>query len=221
MPERGTDAPIFDEGKFAVASTRCVYCDATLQPNSMFCLECGQLIPQAAKPPVPAQFSPGAAPVAAPQQAAPRAPSSVDPVPLPGTLPWQQRGTAQPEAPAPKAAPAEVRPRLNRAELVFSTGQRVRVAGNAVIGRKPAQTAQATGAQAIEVEDDTRSMSRVHLFLELNDGVMVVGDAGSSNGSGVQRDGVLVPLESGGTKVEVMPGDTVWVGDVNFVIHAA
>lgn len=221
MPEWGADAPIFDEGKFAVASTRCVYCDATLQPNSMFCLECGQLIPQSAKPPVPAQFSPAAAPAAAPRQAAPRSTSSIDPVPLPGTLPWQQRGAAQPEAPAPKAAAAVPRPRLDRVELVFSTGQRVTVAGNAVIGRKPAQTAQATGAQAIEVEDDTRSMSRVHLLLELNDGVLIVGDAGSSNGSGVQRDGVLTPLESGGTKVEVMPGDTVWVGDVNFVIQPA
>jgi hypothetical protein len=211
------------KGSSPVASTRCVYCDATLQPNSMFCLECGQLIPQSAKPPVPAQFSPGASPAAAaPQQKAPAAVSAVEPVPLPGTLPWQQRGTAQPEAPAAKpAAAVEVRPHLTRAELVFSTGQRVRISGNAVIGRKPAQTAQATGAQAIEVEDDTRSMSRVHLFLELHDGVLVVGDAGSSNGSGVQRNGVLVRLESGGSKVEVGPGVTVWVGDVNFVIHAA
>lgn len=222
MPEQGVDTPITEEGKFAVASTRCVYCDATLQPNSMFCLECGQLIPQSEKPPVPAQFSPGAASAPAVQhQAAPRATSAVDPVPLPGTLPWQQRGTAEPDAPVAKAAPVEVRQHLSRAELVFSTGQRVRIAGNAVIGRKPAQTAQATGAQAIEVEDDTRSMSRVHLFLELNDGVLVAGDAGSSNGSGVQRDGVLTPLESGGPKVEVHPGDTVWVGDVNFVIHSA
>ncbi|MBM7829569.1 hypothetical protein JOE59_000274 [Agromyces cerinus] len=171
---------------------------------------------------MPAQFSPGAASAPAVQhQAAPRATSAVDPVPLPGTLPWQQRGTAEPDAPVAKAAPVEVRQHLSRAELVFSTGQRVRIAGNAVIGRKPAQTAQATGAQAIEVEDDTRSMSRVHLFLELNDGVLVAGDAGSSNGSGVQRDGVLTPLESGGPKVEVHPGDTVWVGDVNFVIHSA
>jgi hypothetical protein len=32
---------------------------------------------------------------------------------------------------------------------------------------------------------------------------------------------VVTPLESAGTRLEVVPGDTVWVGDISFVIRAA
>lgn len=209
-----------------MASARCAYCDATLQPNSMYCLECGQLIPQqATRPPVPAQFARPAAP-ADPTDVAPAAPapaSRIDPVPLPGTLPWQQRPApaAEPAQAAAAAAPTTPQARVERVELAFSTGQRVIVAGSAVVGRKPADTALAMGIQGIEVADDTRSVSRVHLFLDVADGVITVGDAGSSNGSGVQHDGTVTPLESAGTRVEVVPGDTVWVGDISFVIRAA
>jgi hypothetical protein len=147
-------------------------------------------------------------------------------VPLPGTLPWQQRPAQASEASerrpaAASAAKRDSRPPLERVELAFSTGQRVTVGGSAVVGRKPVDTALAMGVQAIEVADDTRSVSRVHLFLDLVDGVITVGDAGSSNGSGVERGGVVTPLESAGTRLEVVPGDTVWVGDISFVIRAA
>lgn len=209
-----------------MASARCAYCDATLQPNSMYCLECGQLIPQQpVRPPVPAQFAKPATATDVPK-AAPKASSSrIEPVPLPGTLPWQQRSGSNAEGQrqqvaAPAAEPAP-RARFERVELLFSTGQRVMVAGSAVIGRKPADTALAMGVQAIEVADDTRSVSRVHLFLDVADSVIMVGDAGSSNGSGLERDGSVMPLESAGTRVEARPGDTVWVGDISFAIQPA
>lgn len=186
----------------------------------MFCGECGQLVPQAgARPPVPPQFTP-LPPVAAPAaRPAAAAPSQIAPVPLPGSLPWQQAGVARPEPVAPQPVPAE-RPKPSRIELAFSTGQRVVVGGSAVIGRKPEHTALATGAQPIEVQDDTRSVSRVHLFLELADGVITVGDAGSSNGSSIERAGVVMPLESAGERLEVFPGDRVRVGDIAFEIRA-
>jgi hypothetical protein len=195
----------------------------------MYCLECGQLIPQQpARPPVPAQFAPERSnPVTTDAAApAPRAPSRVEPVPLPGTLPWQQRPAPAAEAserPVAGASAARREPRtpIERVELAFSTGQRVTVAGSAVVGRKPVDTALAMGVQAIEVADDTRSVSRVHLFLDVADGVITVGDAGSSNGSGVERGGAVTPLESAGTRLEVVPGDTVWVGDISFVIRPA
>ncbi len=212
-----------------MASARCAYCDATLQPNSMYCLECGQLIPQQpTRPPVPAQFAPERSTSVETDAPAPvpRAASRVEPVPLPGTLPWQQRpasAAAANDRPAAAASVAknEPRPPVERVELAFSTGQRVMVAGSAVIGRKPADTALAMGVQAIEVADDTRSVSRVHLFFDLAEGAITVGDAGSSNGSGVERGGAVTPLESAGTRLEVAPGDTVWVGDISFVIRPA
>lgn len=204
-----------------VASARCVYCDATLQPNSMYCLECGQLIPQASSaPPVPAPFA-GAKPAptvrteVAPAAAAVRP----EPVPLPRSLPWQQPGA---RSEAPVAAPEPAAPKaVERVELQFSTGQRVVVEGAAVIGRKPADTALAMGARAVEVQDDTRSVSRVHLFLEVAGGRITVGDAGSANGSRVERGGREAPLESAGTRVAVEVGDAVWIGDLRFVIQAA
>ena len=207
-----------------MASARCAYCDATLQPNSMYCLECGQLIPQqAVRPPVPAQFAKPAA-ADAPKAAPAAASARIEAVPLPGTLPWQQRSTARPDGPRRQVAvAAEPAPqaRLERVELLFSTGQRVTVAGSAVIGRKPADTALAMGVQGIEVDDETRSVSRVHLFLDVADGVVTVGDAGSSNGSGLERGGTVTPLESAGTRIEARPGDTVWVGDISFAIRPA
>lgn len=207
-----------------MASARCVYCDATLQPNSMYCVECGQLIPQQpVRPPVPAQFAPAReAPVARADAPAPAAPTSVEPVPLPRTLPWQQpRSSGEPSAAssAPAAAPAAAP--IERVELAFSTGQRVVVTGAAVVGRKPADTALATGARAVEVQDDTRSVSRVHLFIEVVDGTVLVSDAGSANGSRIERGGQVTPLEAAGTRVPAQLNDTIWLGDLSFVILPA
>lgn len=200
-----------------MASARCAYCDATLQPNSMFCAECGQLVPQLSRPPAPASLPGAARPTPAPGAvAAPAAPRQpIDPVPLPSLLPWQQAKAN--ERPVVASAP----PVLQKVELLFSTGQHVMVSGRAVIGRKPAQTAAATGVQAIEVLDDTRSVSRVHLYFELIEGRITVADAGSSNGSHVERAGQEIPLAGSGDVVEVVPGDRVWVGDISFEMRAA
>jgi len=186
----------------------------------MYCVECGQLIPQQPlRPPVPAQFARPReqATSKADAPATPRA-TSVDPVPLPRTLPWQQSVRSEP-TPAPvttqTAAPIE------RVELAFSTGQRVVVTGAAVIGRKPADTALALGVRAVEVQDDTRSVSRVHLFLEVADGSILIGDAGSANGSRLERGGTVMPLEAAGTRVTAAVGDTVWLGDLSFELRAA
>ncbi|GAA1731452.1 FHA domain-containing protein [Microbacterium paludicola] len=169
-----------------MASARCAHCGATLEPNTMYCLGCGQLI-------------------------------------LPGALreeaddgwsvPERPQRPAQAPAPAAPAAP-EAKAWPDRVQLVFSTGQQVVIAGAAVIGRKPEQTAVNMGAQGIEVADDTRSMSRVHLFLELEAGELRAGDAGSSNGSAIERGGRRIPLAGTGERVAVLHGDVLWVGDV-------
>lgn len=195
-----------------------MYCDATLQPNSMYCVSCGQLIPQhSSTPPVPAQFQ-VARPAPTPRADTPThaAAAALEPVPLPRSLPWQQQGVRiEPPMPAAPAAPIE------RVELLFSTGQRIVVEGAAVIGRKPADTALAMGARGVEVVDDTRSVSRVHLFLEVQGGQITVGDAGSANGSRIERAGRVMPLESAGTRVAVEIADTIWLGDLSFVLNAA
>ncbi|MFL0410066.1 hypothetical protein ACH0AH_02705 [Microbacterium paludicola] len=169
-----------------MASARCAHCGATLEPNTMYCLGCGQLILPGA---LREQVDDGWSVPERPQRPAPAA------------------APVAPAAPEPKAWP-------DRVQLVFSTGQQVVIAGAAVIGRKPEQTAVNMGAQAIEVADDTRSMSRVHLFLDLGDGSLRAGDAGSSNGSAIERGDRRIPLTGTGERVEVLRGDVLWVGDV-------
>jgi len=193
-----------------MASARCVYCDATLTPNSAYCLECGQLIPQSAAAPVaPAPaFAPSAA--GRGDSAAPAA----EGVPLPRSLPWQ--GSREPEsAPALDPRPA----RLESVELAFSTGERVRVTGKVVLGRQPADTAHAMGGRPIQVADTTRSVSRVHMFLDVADGAVSIADAGSANGSRLQRGASVHQLETGGAAATAAPGDVVWLGDVSFTIR--
>lgn len=187
-----------------MATARCAYCNATLMPNSAYCLECGQLIPQAA---VAVPVAPVAAASAEP--ATPARDSRASGVPLPGSLPWQGKRPVD----APETTPP-VPTRVESVELVLPTGERVRVSGTVVLGRQPADTAHAMGARSIAVDDTTRSVSRVHMFLHVADGQVTVADAGSVNGSRLQRGKSMYRLESGGSPLPVGPGDTVWLGDV-------
>jgi hypothetical protein len=193
-----------------MASARCVYCDATLTPNSAYCLECGQQIPQASSAPSPA--TPVFAGSASRPDAAPQGGSSAAAVPLPRSLPWQTTRAPESEPTPVVSEPPRV---IESVELVLGTGQRVRVSGPVVLGRQPADTARTMGARSVAVPDDTRSVSRVHLFLEVAGGKVTVADAGSANGSRLQRGGTMYQLESGGAAVQAAPGDVVWLGDVS------
>lgn len=133
-------------------------------------------------------------------------------IPLPTPFAGTAVGTTQP--PAPMTASA-----VQAIELQFSTGVTVLVQSVAVIGRNPTQSAMNAGAQAIAITDDSRSVSRVHLTLELNAGHVFVTDAGSSNGSAIVRGPRTLPLAEG-VPTEALPGDVVWIGDVSFTMTA-
>ena len=194
----------------------------------MFCLSCGQLV-AGAYPPVPQAFQQqpaAAAPVA--QSGEPSRPATPGaPIPLPAPL-----GVAPSDAAAvhasqvPASAPPAAQPAgtpaqpLRAVSLSFSTGDRAVVSGTAVIGRVPQAAAQNSGAQAVEVTDASRSVSRVHLTLTVSAGTVTVSDAGSGNGSSVERGGVRTPLVEG-RAVTVQPGDRLWLGDVSAEIAPA
>ncbi len=192
-------------------SARCAYCDADLRPNSMFCLNCGQLV-GGGVPPVPSGLTPPPTRPAAPAPPTASAPGAdAAPVPLPSR--WEAPGAPKSE-PAPSARPTQVSVRPAALTIAFSTGDRVTVSGPAVIGRRPQSTAQNSGAQAVEVHDTSRSVSRVHLLLGFDDSGVSVTDAGSGNGSSLERGGVRTPLREGRT-AQVLPGDRLWLGDVS------
>lgn len=199
-----------------MASARCVYCNATLIPNSAYCVECGQLIQQGAAA-APAPAAPVAQAPAAVKPAGARAGSGV---PLPRSLPWQAAAPQAPPTSTPTPEVPVVEKVLESVELQFDSGERLRVTGKAVLGRQPADTAHTMGARPVAVADTTRSVSRVHLFLNVENGQLTVADAGSANGSRLERDRRVVQLEGGGQPVAARVGDVVWLGDVRVAIRA-
>lgn len=181
-----------------MASARCVHCSTVLQPNSMYCLGCGQLIMRRpdldGDDSVASGWEPRPRPKPAPE------PAAVEPVPEPALR--------------PVAAGAPGTDWGEKVKLTFGTGEEVTITGDAVIGRKPGATAANMGAQSIEVTDPERTVSRVHAFLQLRDGHLTALDAGSANGTSVERAGRRIPLPSSGEYVALRDGDTLWVGDV-------
>ena len=217
----------------------CIYCGEQLRPNSMFCFRCGQLVqvPQesqerssrpaahgkvgGAAPVRPVRERPADASAATPVFGAHQpAPPRWSPPRLSDNAPRRRADTpaaATPVAqavPAAPVVPAAAPSVASTVVLTFSTGDRVIVVGNAVIGRKPQSEALNSGAQAIQIDDPQKSLSRVHLLLTVDERGASVTDPGSANGSSLERAGVVTRLAEGQPTV-VLPGDRLWLGDVS------
>jgi len=223
----------------------CIYCGEQLRPNSMFCFRCGQLVHTTADSPerVPAHTR---ASSTVTQHHTPERPGQVAPTPpqfgvqAPVPPRWSpprlsenaprrradpapsQEAAAQstPAVPAAPVVPAAAPSAGSTVVLSFSTGDRVIVVGNAVIGRKPQSEALNSGAQSIPIDDPKRSLSRVHLLLNVDSRGATVTDPGSANGSSLERAGVTARLVEGQPTV-VLPGDRLWLGDVSADLSTA
>lgn len=116
-------------------------------------------------------------------------------------------------APLVPAATAEERPAADiRAVLRLDHGERVEVRGPLLIGRAPASVAGDGSVDVLQVADETRSVSKTHLeILPARRGVVVV-DRGSTNGSGLVRDGKETTLPPG-EPTPLHAGDMVRFGD--------
>ncbi|WP_285726606.1 RDD family protein [Psychromicrobium xiongbiense] len=114
----------------------------------------------------------------------------------------------QPEPPAP-AAPAQ--PPVYR--LSFDDGRIMDIRGTVLIGRNPAGYDGEMIDQLIDVQDQSRSISKTHLHLVASpDGVWVT-DRGSTNGSAlVTSEGQKTRLHSG-EPLLARPGVVVRFGD--------
>lgn len=151
-----------------------------------------------------------AADVSAPEAPAP--PTSAPPT-------RRQAEAVASKAPAP--APADdPQPQAPRAVLILDSGRRIEVRATTLFGRAPAAAAGEGAVQLIQVEDDTRSISKTHLAVMLGRRGLVVVDRASTNGSSVIRGGaetVLVP----GQPVALLDGDTVQFGDRSMRVQLA
>ncbi|MBE6484416.1 MAG: FHA domain-containing protein [Actinomycetaceae bacterium] len=153
----------------------------------------------------PAAFPVSAAsPLVGQQPAQWSAPSAVSagPAGVGGEVPAQP-----PNFPAqPGAAPVFAA----RARLIFDDGTVRYLNGTLVLGRNPAPDPAHQGADMLPITDPSRSVSKTHVALTLRDGMVLVEDLRSTNGT--------VVVAAGGEPQQVTPGNPVWARDGDSVI---
>lgn len=120
---------------------------------------------------------------------------------------------------APSPAPAAPRPAdrpapagTARWRLTFDTGETLVVEGLALVGRRPEPRAGERVRHLLALPSSDMSLSKTHAQLHLADGVLVVMDRGSTNGSVLNRRGVARDLAPG-RPATLVDGDRVRFGD--------
>jgi uncharacterized RDD family membrane protein YckC len=149
--------------------------------------------PPPSPPPPPPPAAPAPAP--APQHRAP------DPEP---SLPRQQLG--YPLVPEPQGPAARWR-------VSFDSGESFLVQGLTLVGRRPEPRSGEDPGQLVALRSDDMSLSKTHAQLQVvADGVLVVMDRGSTNGTVLLRQGVARDLAAG-RPTTLLDGDHVRFGD--------
>ena len=171
-------------------------------------------------PPPPAQAlhtSPGSEPASEPV---------LTPVPMPAAKPAVEPVVAS-RVPAPAAAVAPSESSVPAAEeasapappsrtwvAVLDNGREVPVRGLVVLGRNPHARPGEDSAELVKLSDETRTVSKSHLALNLDsEGRLLAADRSSTNGSTVTTsDGVTTPCVPE-QAVRVAEGSVISMGD--------
>ena len=104
-------------------------------------------------------------------------------------------------------------PPLARWRVSFDTGETFVVEGLTVVGRRPEPRAGEEVRHVVPLPSEDLSLSKTHAqFQVAPDGVLVVMDRGSTNGSVLIRGGVPKDLQPG-KPTTLLPGDEVAFGD--------
>jgi len=185
---------------------------------------------QAHQPPVPSHAAPQQ-PIPqqpAPQQPAPQQPpgqhARQQPVAPPAQRPPSGQGVQQPRPPADDGRTA-VRsvpgapPTGPRWRVTFDNGETFVVEGLALVGRRPEPRSGEQVHHLVPLTSADMSVSKTHAqFGPAADGVLVVMDRGSTNGSVLIRQGVARPLTAG-KPATLVDGDTVSFGDRQMAVR--
>lgn len=182
-------------------------------PRHVVNLTAMRLVPA---PPAPANPPSGPPPTSAPAPTPPPAPAPAapprppqhrapDPQPDPRpVVPRQQLGYPL----VPEPAGPEARWRVS-----FDSGESFVVAGLTLVGRRPEPRAGETAHHLVALRSGDMSLSKTHAQLQVvAEGVLVVMDRGSTNGSVLLRRGVSRSLTQG-RPATLVDGDTVRFGD--------
>jgi uncharacterized RDD family membrane protein YckC len=158
-----------------------------------------------------AQRAPVAAPARSPSPPSSRTPAS----------PRQQLGyPLVPEAPAQSRPPVEGRTVVTGDSgapagwrVTFDSGESFLVEGLALVGRRPEPRRAEPVRHLVPLRSADMSLSKTHAQFDVApDGVLVVMDRGSTNGSILIREGLAREL-SGGRPATLVDGDRVRFGD--------
>jgi hypothetical protein len=147
------------------------------------------------------------------EDAAPAAPAAVpvSPAPSAAPAPAYESGAYEPSAYEPSA----YEPSVARGSVVLTLddGRTIEITGAGILlGRDPALPAGAPPLTPVAIDDQTKSVSKSHLAILRSGSAVTIVDLGSTNGSGVVRDGAehtLDPQE----QVALRTGDTLRLGD--------
>jgi uncharacterized RDD family membrane protein YckC len=151
--------------------------------------------PQVQPTPVPAAPTPA---VVAPTGA----PPSVVPAPRPD--PGYRQPSPQPSSAPSAPPPDELRPPATDWVAVLDDGRRVNIDRLVLLGRNPRPQPGEEDAQLVKIADETRTVSKLHLAIGVDQAGLYVVDRGSTNGSTVTNPG--------GASKRCQPGDVVYVG---------
>ncbi len=188
--------------------------------------------PRPSGPPPTAR--PAAPPVPPPARRQPLGPPLVDQLPATVPAPVQppvQRPAGPPPAGPPPAGPPAAPPRHSAAErttirnapegrralarwrVSFDSGESFLVEGLALVGRRPEPRPGEPVRHLVPLRSGDMSLSKTHAqFQVAPDGVLVVMDRGSTNGSILIRQGVSRALTAG-KAATLLDGDRVRFGD--------
>lgn len=190
-------------------------------PKAVVNLTAMRLVPAPSTPPPPPPGTAPAAPAAPATPAAPAAPPPTPPAaPEPVAVP-QRRAPQHRAEPEPAAARQQLGYPLvaeptgppARWRVSFDSGESFVVEGLTLIGRRPEPRSGEGVHQAVALRSEDMSLSKTHAQVQVvADGVLVVMDRGSTNGSVLLRQGVSRALAAG-RPTTLLDGDHVRFGD--------
>jgi uncharacterized RDD family membrane protein YckC len=165
--------------------------------------------PQALVPP-PGGSGPGPLPTPVPATALPLAPSGVEV----GAAAFASSGVAAgSDAPPTRASDRGAEGATADWVAVLDDGREVPVHGLVLLGRNPQPRPGEEGAELIKLADESRTVSKSHLALGLDEAGLFVSDRGSTNGSTVTTVEGARTRCAPGEMVHVPHGAVVTMGD--------
>ncbi len=165
--------------------------------------------------PPPTQQAPVPPPPSTPKPSTPKAEDEQPPAPYP---PLESRLTPpkRVRTPPPQEVPSS--PPLPQ-WVVFDSGEREEITGTVVIGRAP--SAHAPDEKLLTIADTTRSLSRTHLRVMLNEAGLWIEDTGSANGTRVTHPNGETAVVKPGTPIRIETGTTIRLGERTATITSA